>query len=139
MKTQRAAWDLLPRQSVFSMPIFRRYPYVLLAAITFIVSALFYGYNYPPFQGPLREMHPPSKGAFNGSWNFTRDARNLQMNDSQCDLAFPDLYAEIDRAVELRKNHRITLKEVDSVRPIRGYNRAMIYDNQVEIARTVVG
>lgn len=56
------------------------------------------------------------------------------MNDTQCDIAFPDLFAEIDRAVELRKNHRITLKEVDSVRPIRGYNRAMIYDNQVEIA-----
>ena len=134
MKTQRKAWDLLPGLSACSMPIFRRYPYVILAAFTFVLSVLFYGYHYPPFQGPLRPTHPPSKGHFNGSWNFTRDARNLQMNDTQCDLAFPDLFAEIDRAVGLRENKRITLKEVDSVRPIRGYNRAMIYDNQVEIA-----
>ena len=53
------------------------------------------------------------------------------MSDAQCDLAFPDLFKEIDRAVELRKKTPITLKEVESVQPIRGYNHAMIYDNEV--------
>lgn len=131
MQIQRAAWDLLPRQNTFSLPSLRRYPFVIFAASIFVVSVFFYGRRYPPFQGALREPNPPSRGTFNGYWNFERDARNLQMNNTQCDLAFPDLYAEIDRAVELRKNQRITLKEVEFVRPIRGYNRAMIYDNQV--------
>jgi hypothetical protein len=53
------------------------------------------------------------------------------MNDAQCSLAFPDLFKEIDRAVKSRKENPITLKEIEEIRPIRGYNRAMIYDNQV--------
>jgi hypothetical protein len=130
MKTQRKTWDLLPHSSPCSMAIYRRHPYVLLAALTFVLSMLFYGYHYEPFR-PLRKAHPPSKGLFDGQWNFTRDARNLQMNDTQCDVAFPDLFMEIDRAVEWRKNHHISLREIDSVRPMKGYNRVMIYDNQV--------
>jgi hypothetical protein len=102
---------------------------VLLAATTLLLSLLFLASH--PFQPALRLAHPPSRGAFDGRWNFTRDARNLMMNDTQCDLAFPDLFKEIDRAVESRKNRRISLKDVDSVQPIKGYTRAMIYDNQV--------
>ncbi|RFU24427.1 hypothetical protein B7463_g11911, partial [Scytalidium lignicola] len=55
------------------------------------------------------------------------------MNDTHCNLAFPGLFKEIDRAVELRKNHHVTLKEIDAISPIRGYNRVMIYDNQLYI------
>jgi hypothetical protein len=113
------------------MAILRRYPYVLLAAFTFVLSIMFYGYRHHTFQPHIQTANIPSKGPFDGQWNFTRDARNLLMNDSQCDLAFPDLFKEIDRAVESRKRKPITFKEVDSVQPIRGYNRAMIYDNQV--------
>jgi hypothetical protein len=114
------------------MSIFRRYPYVLLAALTFILSVLFYGYHYEPFKPrPRPPLSTFSKGPFDGHWNFTRDARNLLMNDAQCSLAFPDLFKEIDRAVELRKEKPITLKEIEAIVPIRGYNRAMIYDNQV--------
>jgi hypothetical protein len=132
MKTQRKAWDLVPRSSVCSMSIFRRYPYVLLAALTFTLSVLFYGYHYEPLKSRPRKPLPTfSNGPFDGHWNFTRDARNLLMNDMQCSLAFPDLFKEIDRAVELRKENPITLKEIEAIRPIRGYNRAMIYDNQV--------
>ena len=131
MKAHRKAWELLPRNAVCSVAIFRRYPYVLLAAITFVLWVLFFGYHYPPFQSRLRTANLPSKGIFDGQWNATRDARNLLMNDTQCDLAFPNLFKEIDRAVESRKKKPVTLKEVESVQPTRGYNHAMIYDNQV--------
>lgn len=131
MRAQRKAWDLLPRSRACSSSIIRRYPYVLLAALTFVLSILFYGYNYEPFRPRLRQAFPPPKVSFDGQWDFKRDARNLLMNDTQCDSAFPDLFKEIDRAVDSRNINHITLKEIDAIVPIRGYNRVMIYDNQV--------
>lgn len=131
MVAQRKAWDLLARSRACSMSIFKRYPYVLLAALTFVLSLLFYGYHNDPFHPRLRQAFPSAKVPFDGQWDFERDARNLLMNDTQCDLAFPDLFREIDRAVDSRKNNHVTLKEIDAIVPIRGYNRVMIYDNQV--------
>jgi hypothetical protein len=131
MLPQRKAWELLPRSNTGSISKFRRYPYVLLAAITSILSVLFYAYHYELFHPRLKQALPPTNPAFDGQWNFKRDARNLMMNDTQCDHAFPDLFNEIDRAVESRSKHHITLKEMDAIRPIRGYNRAMIFENQV--------
>jgi hypothetical protein len=97
-----------------------------------MLSVTFYSYQYEPFKPQVRPPVPtfPS-GPFEGTWNSTRDARNLLMSDAQCSHAFPDLFREIDRAVDLRKENPITWKELDSIVPIRGYNRAMIYDNQV--------
>jgi hypothetical protein len=53
------------------------------------------------------------------------------MTDARCDEAFPDLFKEIDRAVEVRQNDHITFKEIDSIKKVKGYMRAMIYDQQV--------
>lgn len=132
MKLQRNAWDLVPRQNAFSLSMIRRYPYVVLAAFTFILFVSFYSYQYEPFKPQIRPPMPTfSSGPFKGTWNTTRDARNLLMTDAQCSHAFPNLFKEIERAVEFRSGNPITLKELDSIVPIRGYNRAMIYDNQV--------
>ena len=124
-------WGLLPRSSGILSSIFRRHPYIFLAATTFVLSVIFYGYHYEPFQPLPRQSHPPGHGAFDGRWNFTRDARNLLLNDTQCDQAFPDLFHEIDRSVNSRRNHHITRKEIDEVGITRGYIRAMLYDQQV--------
>jgi hypothetical protein len=53
------------------------------------------------------------------------------MTDARCDGAFPELFKEIDRAVEVRKNDHVTLKELDEIAKVKGYMRAMIYDQQV--------
>jgi hypothetical protein len=53
------------------------------------------------------------------------------MTDARCDEAFPDLFREIDRAVDLRKDDHVTKKELDEIMKVKGYMRAMIYDQQV--------
>lgn len=53
------------------------------------------------------------------------------LSETQCLQAFPDLYHEIDRAVEDRRSNHVTLKETDDIPMANGYLRAMIYDQQV--------
>jgi hypothetical protein len=53
------------------------------------------------------------------------------MTDARCDEAFPELFKEIDRAVEVRKQDHVTKKELDSIMKVNGYMRVMIYDQQV--------
>lgn len=106
--------------------------YVSLAIIIFFSSVAFYGYYCEHLLQPrLRDTRPPKKAASDENWNFKRDARNLLMNETQCDLAFPDLFKDIDRAVASRQSNRITLKEIDETEKVRGYTRAIIYDQNV--------
>lgn len=71
-----------------------------------------------------------------GGWTFDpqRDERDFGLSDEQCAVAFPNFYAEIDRAVQHRKNSNlpnITSELVDiSWRPDE-IMRVMIYDRQV--------
>lgn len=115
------------------------------ASAVIVVIVLFYTSRYasypslPPSRSswePTRNYHP-NNGAFDGTWNFTRDARNLLLNHDQCDLAFPRLFQEIDRPVSNRRSRPITLKEIEGIQPMNGYIRAMIYDQQVNESKAL--
>ncbi|KAK4502783.1 hypothetical protein PRZ48_006209 [Zasmidium cellare] len=75
-------------------------------------------------------------GKHNG-WHFDykRDGRNYGLSEEQCDIAFPGLYKEIDRAVahRLDKWGKITPDEVEVEWRGDGIVRAMIHDNQLYI------
>ncbi|KAI9800070.1 MAG: hypothetical protein M1825_004252 [Sarcosagium campestre] len=74
---------------------------------------------------------------FDGNWDWKRDGRNRLLNDAQCGKAFPNLYAEIDRAVATRRDANITRKDVDAVdRKMKGYVRGLISDGQIFITET---
>lgn len=112
-------------------------PYLFIApCILFIVGLLYYwrpqAYIHP--EGPSAFFTvPPGQHQFNGSWNYERDRDNWLLSQGQCDQAFPDLFADIDRARDARSAKPITLEELDSIEPRNGYIRAMIYDQQVSL------
>jgi hypothetical protein len=83
---------------------------------------------YPP---PRPISNAPEKEMIGKDWDFVRDARNFLMTDARCDEAFPDLFKEIDRAVEVRRKDHVTSKELDEIMKVKGYMRVMIYDQQV--------
>ncbi len=129
--------DMFLRSTALSISVFRRRRYPLLVLTTAILTALLYIIQYRPFDPPPRNAHPASKGSFDGTWNYTRDARNLMLSEAQCELAFPNFYVEIERAVEDRRSNHVTLKELDEMPQAKGYIRAMIYDNQVNLPSPV--
>lgn len=128
-------WDekrvLFLRNTAVSVSIFRRRRAPTIFVTTFLLGALFYIQHFKPFAPPPRDAHPAARGLFDGTWNFTRDARNLKLSETQCKQAFPNLYVEIDRAVEDRRSNHVTLKETDEMAKGEGFIRAMIYDQQV--------
>jgi hypothetical protein len=78
---------------------------------------------------------PPTRPPI-GGWTFDpkRDERNFGLSDDQCSAAFPDFYAEIDRAVQYRKEKglgNVTSDLVDIGWRDNEIMRAMIYDKQV--------
>lgn len=72
-----------------------------------------------------------------GAWSFNavQDASNYALTHEQCDVAFPLLYKEIDRAVHFWQdlNHTIMAENIDiSWRP-DGAFRSLIHDNELRI------
>ncbi|KAL9090712.1 MAG: hypothetical protein Q9165_005200 [Trypethelium subeluteriae] len=70
-------------------------------------------------------------------WKFdpTRDSFDHSLSDSQCGDAFPDYYAEIDRAAMYYKDRGISEDDMNITE--RGnVVRAMIYDHQLYIMET---
>lgn len=67
------------------------------------------------------------------NWEFVpeRDADNFGLNQKQCRAAFPKLFVDIDNMVELRKDKKITVKELNSKPPKPAIVRAMIYSGEV--------
>lgn len=112
----------------------RQRPYLVIAPCVLLILGLFiYWRPLPQVRNeglPFRSK-PHGKLQFDGKWNYERDRDNLLMTQGQCDQAFPDLFAEIDRASEARSVNPITIEELDSITPRNGYIRAMIYDQQV--------
>jgi hypothetical protein len=88
-------------------------------------------HEQPVIYPPPRVVDPDKPEVVREDWDFVRDARNFLMTDKRCDEAFPGLFKEIDRAVEVRKQSHVTKKELDSIKKVKGYMRAMIYDQQV--------
>jgi hypothetical protein len=117
----------------------RRRPAIYYAAPAFVLSVLVLWvlinrHHEEPFTyPPPKQVDVPEieKEVVQEGWDFVRDARNLLMSDARCDEAFPGLFKEVDRAVELRQDDHITVRELDSTKIVKGYMRAMIYDQQV--------
>lgn len=80
-------------------------------------------------EGVSRKPHT----SFDGTWNYKRDAKNLLLDEEQCEAAFPALFVEPKRAEGDRKGKKITITELDDIEPLTGYVRAMIYDQQVRL------
>lgn len=58
---------------------------------------------------------------------------NRLLTDEQCDIAFPNLYVEIERAINhWRAKGGITLKSLDDAIP-KSQARAMIYNNRLYV------
>ncbi|KAF2083978.1 hypothetical protein K490DRAFT_50261 [Saccharata proteae CBS 121410] len=98
-------------------------------------SSSFPPYHPPPYRPPYR--HPPPEDAGPGwAFNFTRHGSNYALDDAKCEAAFPNLYPEIDRAVQHWRNKGgIKPSDLDTDwRP--DAIRAMIYDNQLFIIET---
>lgn len=113
-------------------------PYLVIAPCILLLLGLFVYWRPQPKirnQGPSSSISQPGKHQFDGKWNYQRDRDNLLLTQGQCDQAFPDLFADIERASELRSANPITIDELDSITPRNGYIRAMIYDQQVSSRR----
>ncbi|KAJ5384299.1 CAZyme family GT90 [Penicillium concentricum] len=111
----------------------------LLPCILLVIGLYIY---YQPEPRPLTHngvldkfpaKKPNREQLFDGSWDYQRDRDNLMLTQVQCDQAFPDLYAELDRARDDRKSRPISLKELDAIPARNGYIRAMIYDQQLYV------
>ena len=71
-------------------------------------------------------------------WEFdpTRDRDNHGLDTEQCTRAFPELYVEIDRAVDQWRHRHITPESI-VVPPVNdGFARILIHDQQLRIIRT---
>ena len=118
--------------SEVAIALFSRRPTVLIVA--FFLTTLFVWYetrSYSPFSLPVTQGAVDHRTGFDGTWNYMRDRNNLLLNRDQCQLAFPGLFEEVDRAVGSRRHNRISLGELDAIEPKNGYVRAMIYDQEV--------
>jgi hypothetical protein len=75
---------------------------------------------------------PSAQGKGQWSFNSTRDERAYGLTAEQCDVAFPGLFTEIDRAVEYRRKvGNITPEDVDISWKDKCAVRAVILDQQV--------
>lgn len=96
--------------------------------------------NHNPLLVPTDEAndddHRTARPENDPTWTFTprRDANNYGLSESQCLSAFPELYAEIDRAIAYRrKTGNITLSDVEVGWRGDGIVRAMIVSGQLYI------
>ncbi|KAI9812562.1 MAG: hypothetical protein M1827_004551 [Pycnora praestabilis] len=117
--------------------LFRRRPYVVSSVALFFFLATIIHFSssqrapYIPFT-PSKDQNTPFRPSigFNGTWDWRRDSKNLLLEDGQCEQAFPGLFEDVNRAVNDRRSRKITLEEVDSIDPINGYVRGMIYEQE---------
>jgi hypothetical protein len=113
------------------MAVFRRRYFIIVLAVLCSSAILCWGWFQQTFQFRISTPLPLPEIVVGDSWNVERDSKNLLMNGAQCDAAFPDLYKEIDRAVAYRQDNHITLDEINKIEKVRGYTRALIFDQQV--------
>jgi hypothetical protein len=103
----------------------------------------FYGlrHAWDPPQRPGRLTPPGSHSASQDPasspgthFDFRRDATNYGLSESQCNAAFPDLFKEIERAVQYReKVGKMSVEELDVGWRGDGIVRAMIHKNRLYI------
>jgi len=119
-----------------------RFPVALLygTALTLVVVSVIYytTVRSPSYIAPLQALHDglyEQSDSIFSSWSFVteRDSHNYGLNAAQCNIAFPSLYHEIDRAVKFRKQNKIQAEELDTAWRGDGIARCMIYNNQLYI------
>lgn len=73
-----------------------------------------------------------NNSTLNWAFNVTRDQDDYGLTAEQCQIAFPKLFVEIDRSVEMRREKPITPKEFETnVKVKDAMVRAMIYQGEV--------
>ncbi|EME45485.1 hypothetical protein DOTSEDRAFT_71260 [Dothistroma septosporum NZE10] len=86
---------------------------------------------------PSKHQHEQHHTTDSTGWIFNHrtDGRNYGLTEEQCGSAFPDLYKEIDRAVQYRLDTwgNITPDELDVAWRGDGIVRALVHDNQLYI------
>lgn len=79
-------------------------------------------------------------GKDTGAWSYdwARDHDNLNLNVEQCDAAFPELYDEVDRAVQYwgESGRKITSESIELVGGNDGGVRGLIAGQQLRIIQT---
>ncbi|KAJ6006931.1 hypothetical protein N7451_004875 [Penicillium sp. IBT 35674x] len=82
-------------------------------------------------QCPSVEYSAPS----NDAWEFVvgRDGQNHGLSEEQCRIAFPKLYAEVDKSVLVKQEKHITYKELDSRDVEDGMVRGIIDQGELYI------
>ncbi|KAH8145906.1 uncharacterized protein LAJ45_10048 [Morchella importuna] len=117
---------------------YRRTIYLAALALTIITLLTFYSAPISSRRTTTTTTTTTKTATSSGhkgewDWDWRRDAGNLLMTDEQCGAAFPGLFVEIERAMDTRKENKITFEELDAIKPQYGYGRAMIYDQQLYI------
>ncbi|KAK9440041.1 DUF821 domain-containing protein [Metarhizium brunneum] len=77
----------------------------------------------------------------NKAWKFNpvRDANSYSLDSEQCNMAFPGLFAEIERGVDAQKARgNITPKQLNISERGRGALRGMIVDQQLYILQETI-
>lgn len=84
---------------------------------------------------------PPSTctSTRNETWQFIveRDGGNHGLSEEQCRSAFPKLFVEIDKSAQLRRETRVTFKDLDSREVENGMVRGIIDRGEVSEAFTM--
>lgn len=82
-------------------------------------------------------QHDHTYQTYQGDWryDYARDGKNYGLSEEQCNLAFPELYEEVDRAVAYRRavGQNVSLQDMEVGWRGDGIVRAMIRDNQLYV------
>ncbi|EDO00819.1 hypothetical protein SS1G_03293 [Sclerotinia sclerotiorum 1980 UF-70] len=127
-----------------------RRPYTFILALLLTLLFFLYTSRVEKFSAAPPRIYTPTANeemqldseyisgrfGFDGTWNYTRDYRNLFLSQKQCDVAFPGLFEEVERPVRLRRNKKISRKELDDTPALNGFIRAMIFDQQLYVIDT---
>ncbi|KAF2192674.1 hypothetical protein K469DRAFT_621220 [Zopfia rhizophila CBS 207.26] len=73
-------------------------------------------------------------------WTFSyrRDGSNYALDEDQCQVAFPGLYEDIERAKGVRGRNKITEQELSSFKLTKGMVRAMIFNGELYVLQTML-
>ncbi|PPJ61030.1 hypothetical protein CBER1_01987 [Cercospora berteroae] len=99
---------------------------------------------YSDIEQDTKSIQPTSQSApsppVTQTWSFnsTGDARNHALSRSECSLAFPHLYHELDRSVKhwQSRDHKISPEDTNVSWTGKGGLRALIYENELRIVET---
>lgn len=148
---------------------YRRVHWLLPAILLFVITATIWrhGFTYPVLPATPKaqqtgkaetqvkeagEHHAPASAPHTEpaeTWNFDlqRDELNFGLSDEQCQIAFPNLYYELDRARDhlLKQNRKLTEEDVQVDKEgatnswRHGEFHCMIYDGELYVIKEVKG